>query len=149
MISKAAVVGAGLMGTGIARHMASNNLEVTLLDKNESQLTTAREALSLPGVTTTTDFNVLSSADYVIEAVFEDISVKQEVLADIAKHTSPTCIIATNTSSLLIGDLASAVKHPNYFIGVHYNNPADFNPFVEIIVSNQTNESSIETIYQW
>lgn len=103
MISKAAVVGAGLMGTGIARHMASNNLEVTLLDKNESQLTTAREALSLPGVTTTTDFNVLSSADYVIEAVFEDISVKQEVLADIAKHTSPTCIIATNTSSLLIG----------------------------------------------
>ena len=137
------------MGTGIARHMASNNLEVTLLDKNESQLTTAREALSLPGVTTTTDFNVLSSADYVIEAVFEDISVKQEVLADIAKHTSPTCIIATNTSSLLIGDLASAVKHPNYFIGVHYNNHADFNPIVEIIVSNQTNESSIETIYQW
>ena len=78
------------MGTGIARHMESNNLEVTLLDKNESQLTTAREALSLPGVTTTTDFNVLSSADYVIEAVFEDISVKQEVLADIAKHTRPS-----------------------------------------------------------
>lgn len=147
MIVKAAVVGAGLMGTGIARHMASNNLEVTLLDKDKRQLAKAQKAA--PGVACTTDFKALAAADYVIEAVFEDLIVKREVLAIISNHTSPGCIIATNTSSLLVGDLASAVKHPNYFIGVHYNNPADINPIVEIIASQQSDKSCIQTVYEW
>ncbi|MBT5685961.1 MAG: 3-hydroxyacyl-CoA dehydrogenase family protein [Gammaproteobacteria bacterium] len=149
MINKAAVVGAGLMGSGIARHMASQGVQVTLVDTNEEQLARAARVNDNPDLQYTTDMATINAVDYVIEAVFENLDVKRLVLSQISSAVSPDCLIATNTSSLLIGDLEEAVTGPNRFIGVHYNNPADMNPVVEVIPGGQTETRHTDAILKW
>jgi 3-hydroxybutyryl-CoA dehydrogenase len=149
MINKAAVVGAGLMGSGIARHMASHGIQVTLVDNNEEQLARAARVNENSALQYTSDMTVINAADYVIEAVFEDLDVKRQVLSQISSAVSPDCLIASNTSSLLIGDLEKAVTNPNRFIGVHYNNPADMNPVVEVIPSDHTETHYTDAILKW
>ena len=149
MINKAAVVGAGLMGSGIARHMASQGVQVTLVDTNEEQLARAARVNDNPDLQYTTDMATINAVDYVIEAVFENLDVKRQVLSQISSAVSPDCLIATNTSSLLIGDLEEAVTGPNRFIGVHYNNPADMNPVVEVIPGGQTETRHTDAILKW
>jgi 3-hydroxybutyryl-CoA dehydrogenase len=75
--------------------------------------------------------------------------VKRKVLSQISSAVSPDCLIASNTSSLLIGDLEKAVTNPNRFIGVHYNNPADMNPVVEVIPSDHTETHYTDAILKW
>ena len=140
VINKAAVVGAGLMGSGIARHMASHGVQVTLFDNSEEQLARAAQTNASMDLEYTSDMAAINAVDYVIEAVFEDLEVKRQVLGDISLVVSPDCLIASNTSSLLIGDLEKAVTDPNRFLGVHYNNPADMNPVVEIIPGDHTEQ---------
>ena len=149
MINKAAVVGAGLMGSGIARHMASQGVQVTLVDTHEEQLARAARVNDNPDLQYTTDMATINAVDYVIEAVFENLDVKRLVLSQISSAVSPDCLIATNTSSLLIGDLEEAVTGPNRFIGVHYNNPADMNPVVEVIPGGQTETRHTDAILKW
>ena len=149
MINKAAVVGAGLMGSGIARHMASHGVQVTLVDNNEEQLAQAARVNENPVLQYTTDMTAINAVDYVIEAVFEDLDVKRQVLSQISSAVSPDCLIASNTSSLLIGDLEEAVTGPNRFIGVHYNNPADTNPVVEVIPGDHTETRYTDAILKW
>ena len=149
MINKAAVVGAGLMGSGIARHMASQGVQVTLVDTNEEQLARAARVNDNPDLQYTTDMATINAVDYVIEAVFENLDVKRQVLSHISSAVSPDCLIATNTSSLLIGDLEEAVTGPNRFVGVHYNNPADMNPVVEVIPGGQTETRHTDAILKW
>jgi len=149
MINKAAVVGAGLMGSGIARHMANHGIEVTLVDNNEEQLARSEQINKNPDLLYTTDIAAISTVDYVIEAVFEDLDIKRNVLSQISSTVSPNCLIASNTSSLLIADLEEAVTGPNRFIGVHYNNPADMNPVVEIIPGEHTETRYIDAILKW
>ena len=149
MINKAAVVGAGLMGSGIARHMASQGVQVTLVDTHEEQLARAARVNDNPDLQYTTDMATINAVDYVIEAVFENLDVKRQVLSQISSAVSPDCLIATNTSSLLIGDLEEAVTGPNRFIGVHYNNPADMNPVVEVIPGGQTETRHTDAILKW
>ncbi len=97
MINKAAVVGAGLMGSGIARHMANHGIEVTLVDNNEEQLARAEQMNKKPDLLYTTDIAAISTVDYVIEAVFEDLDIKRNVLSQISSTVSPNCLIASNT----------------------------------------------------
>lgn len=149
IINKAAVAGAGLMGSGIARHMASHGIQVTLFDNNEEQLARAAQANESIDLQYTSDIAAINAVDYVIEAVFEDLDVKRQVLSDISSVVSPDCLIASNTSSLLIGDLEKAVTSPNRFIGVHYNNPADINPIVEIIPGDHTETHYTDAILEW
>jgi 3-hydroxyacyl-CoA dehydrogenase len=149
LINKAAVVGAGLMGSGIARHMASHGIQVTLVDNNEAQLAHAAEANEDRDIQYTSDMTAINAVDYVIEAVFEDLDVKRQVLSDISSAASPHCLIASNTSSLLIGDLEKAVTNPNRFIGVHYNNPADINPIVEIVPGDHTETRYTDAVLEW
>jgi len=149
MINKAAVVGAGLMGSGIARHMANHGMEVTLVDNNEEQLARAEQINKNPDLLYTTDIAAISTVDYVIEAVFEDLDIKRNVLSQISSTVSPNCLIASNTSSLLIADLEEAVTGPNRFTGVHYNNPADMNPVVEIIPGEHTETRYTDAILKW
>ena len=149
MINKAAVVGAGLMGSGIARHMANHGIEVTLVDNNEEQLARAEQINKNPDLLYTTDIAAISTVDYVIEAVFEDLDIKRNVLSQISSTVSPNCLIASNTSSLLIADLEEAVTGPNRFTGVHYNNPADMNPVVEIIPGEHTETRYTDAILKW
>ena len=147
--NKAAVVGAGLMGSGIARHMASHGVQVTLVDNDEEQLAQAARVNNNPDLQYTTDMTAINAVDYVIEAVFEDLVVKRQVLSQISSAVSPDCLIASNTSSLLIGDLEEAVTRPNRFIGVHYNNPADMNPIVEVIPGNHTETPYTDAMLEW
>ena len=149
MINKAAVVGAGLMGSGIARHMASHSIQVTLVDNNKEQLARAARVNENSDLQYTSDMTAINGVDYVIEAVFEDLDVKCQVLSQISSAVSPECLIASNTSSLLIGDLEKAVTNPNRFIGVHYNNPADMNPVVEVIPSDHTETHYTDAILKW
>jgi 3-hydroxybutyryl-CoA dehydrogenase len=149
MINRAAVVGAGLMGSGIARHMASHGIQVTLVDNNEEQLARAARVNENPDLQYTSDMTTISAVDYVIEAVFEDLDVKRQVLSQISSAVSPDCLIASNTSSLLIGDLEKAVTNPDRFIGVHYNNPADMNPVVEVIPGDHTETRYTDAILKW
>ena len=149
MINKAAVVGAGLMGSGIARHMASYDVQVTLVDNSEEQLARAAQVNDNPDLQYTTDMTAINAVDYVIEAVFENLDVKRQVLSQISSAVSPDCLIASNTSSLLIKDLERAVSGPNRFIGVHYNNPADMNPVVEVIPGNHTETRYTDAILRW
>ena len=78
MINKAAVVGAGLMGSGIARHMASHSIQVTLVDNNEEQLARAARVNENSDLQYTSDMTAINGVDYVIEAVFEDLDVKTQ-----------------------------------------------------------------------
>lgn len=149
MINRAAVIGAGLMGTGIARHLASQGADVIVVDSASEQLEAARANPENQPLSFTANLADISDRDFVIEAVFEDLSVKQDVLAQISEVVSSECVIASNTSSLLIRDMSGAVTSPNRFIGVHYNNPADFNPVVEIIASAQSDESIASAIHHW
>ncbi len=149
IINSAAVVGAGLMGSGIARHMASHGIQVTLVDNSEEQLARAALANENQNLQYTSDMTAINTVDYAIEAVFEDLEVKQQVLSEISSAVSAECLIASNTSSLLIGDLEKTVTNPNRFIGVHYNNPADMNPIVEIIPGDHTETRYTDAILKW
>jgi 3-hydroxybutyryl-CoA dehydrogenase len=129
--------------------MANHGIQVTLVDNNEEQLARAEQVHKNSGLLYTTDMTAINAVDYVIEAVFEDLGIKRGVLSQISSTVSPDCLIASNTSSLLIGDLEEAVTRPNRFIGVHYNNPADMNPVVEVIPGNHTDTRYTDTILKW
>ncbi|MBO6658548.1 MAG: 3-hydroxyacyl-CoA dehydrogenase family protein [Pseudomonadales bacterium] len=149
MISKAAVVGAGLMGTGIARHLSSQHIDVLVIDASLEQLEKARGMEENKDLSFSKELKAISDRDFVIEAVFEDLDVKLDVLKAISHIVGEDCIVASNTSSLLIKDLAQSIESPNRFIGVHYNNPADMNPVVEIIASELSDISIAEGVHQW
>ncbi len=149
MLSKAAVIGAGLMGTGIARHLAQQGVDVLVVDASRDQLDRAGSAKGNEALGFTEDFSRLNDRDFVIEAVFEDLAVKHQVLKQISDVVSERCIIASNTSSLLISDLSSAVSGKHRFVGVHYNNPADMNPVVEIVATEHSDGQLVSSIHQW
>ncbi|MFT7219955.1 MAG: 3-hydroxybutyryl-CoA dehydrogenase [Candidatus Azotimanducaceae bacterium] len=149
MLNKTAVVGAGLMGTGIAKHLANAGSNVTLIDTNDAQLNSAKQHLEGLSLSLSTSLDVITDCDFVIEAVFEDLEVKRNVLSQISDVVDQNCIVASNTSSLLVEDLAVALTKTERFIGVHYNNPADFNPIVEIVPCAGTKESLAPQLANW
>lgn len=144
-IQRAAVIGAGVMGAGIARHLASSGCETVVVDSSPEQLERAA-ADSPAAITFTTDLTATSDSEFVIEAVVEDLDVKRGLLADLKTIVSADVVLATNTSSLLVSDIASGLEHSSRFLGVHYNNPADFNPIVEIIPSALTNPAIADRV---
>jgi 3-hydroxyacyl-CoA dehydrogenase len=137
------------MGAGIARHLAAHVDRVLLLDVNQSQLDRARDETDNPAIEFSSDFSILAETDYVIEAVYEDLAVKLDVLRRISASVSDATVIATNTSSLLVQDLSAGVTLPSRFLGVHYNNPADMNPVVEIIAGPETTRSLADQVCDW
>lgn len=161
-ISKVGVVGAGIMGSGIAQVCAVAGLEVVLVDINEQALergrasiasslarlagkgkiTAANEAATLARVQGALDPSGLIEADLVIEAATENESVKIGLLRKIDSVLSPSVIIATNTSSLSITKLAAATSRPDRFIGMHFFNPVPLMGLVEIIRGIQTTEET-------
>lgn len=137
------------MGSGIARHMVSFGADVILLDKEQMQLDRVSNLFQGLSVSLTTNLDALIDREFVIEAVFEDVHIKRDVLKEISSRVSSNSIIATNTSSLLISDLSVSVAEQNRFIGVHYNNPPDFNPIVEIIPSTETTKPIVSSVHDW
>jgi 3-hydroxyacyl-CoA dehydrogenase / enoyl-CoA hydratase / 3-hydroxybutyryl-CoA epimerase len=142
------VVGAGQMGSGIAATAVSRRLEVRLRDISDEKLVDAHtyleKVMSRGGddkarktatsrLRTTTGWDGFADCDAVIEAVFELPELKLATLSTVCDTVSPTALVATNTSAIPIHSLASAVTHPERFLGTHFFSPVDRMPFVEIV----------------
>ena len=148
MIESAGVIGAGVMGKGIARHLSNAGCKVALIDSDPVHLANAEAELGDTEITLSDELQDCQSADFVIEAIIEELAIKQNLLATLSR-LSEASIIASNTSSLLIRDLAINVTVPSRFLGVHYNNPADFNPIVEVIPTDYTHPEITVHIQDW
>ena len=90
---------------------------------------------------------VFTDADFVIEAVFEEMSVKKSVFADVEKAVSPECVLATNTSSLSISEMAADLEHPERVVGFHFFNPVAVMPLLEIVKGEQTDDATLATAF--
>jgi enoyl-CoA hydratase/3-hydroxyacyl-CoA dehydrogenase len=164
-ISKIGVVGAGTMGHGIAELFALYGYKVILSDISKEALKNALDKIrwsldkigskrGVPGladmvlanIESTTDLKHLaSSSDYIIEAVTENIRVKKEVFKTLDKHSNKECILASNTSSIPISELAEGLKNPGRVIGLHFSNPPILIPAVEIVLSRYTGKHALDT----
>ncbi|WP_206791600.1 3-hydroxyacyl-CoA dehydrogenase NAD-binding domain-containing protein [Amycolatopsis sp. MtRt-6] len=98
-------------------------------------------------VTGSLDKAAFSDADFVIEAVFEELGVKQQVFAELEQHVKPEAILATNTSSLSITAMASKLQHPERVVGFHFFNPVAVLPLLEIVRGEQTDDASLATAF--
>jgi 3-hydroxybutyryl-CoA dehydrogenase len=130
------IVGAGVMGRGIARVFADAGMAVTLTDLRPVDF-------AHPGVTTATGLPSASPA-LVIEAVFEDAATKKSVYADVEAAYAGAPVLATNTSGLPLEDLADSLAHPHRFLGMHFFMPADVFPMVEVVRAPHTDEAALD-----
>jgi 3-hydroxyacyl-CoA dehydrogenase/enoyl-CoA hydratase/3-hydroxybutyryl-CoA epimerase len=157
-VSVLGVIGAGMMGAGIAYVAANAGISVVLIDADQGaadrgraqcaalldkgiarrKVTPAHKAEVLGRIVATTEYSALASCDLVIEAVFEDPKIKAEVIAKVQAVVGADCILATNTSTLPITDLARAAQRSDQFIGIHFFSPVDKMMLVEIIRGPQT-----------
>ncbi|HET7788271.1 MAG TPA: fatty acid oxidation complex subunit alpha FadJ [Myxococcales bacterium] len=164
-VEKVAMLGAGLMGAGIAYVTADAGIPVRLKDKDDAALgrglrqiagildeRVKRKRLSfrereekLARVTGTTDYSGMKRADVIIEAVFEDIKVKHAVLAEVERE-APDAIFASNTSSLPIGRIAEAAQRPEKVVGMHFFSPVNKMPLLEVIRAAKTSAETVATV---
>ncbi len=162
-VKRMAIIGAGTMGTGIARVAAEAGIQVTLIDTGQAVLNQSCRALQrslrravetdeltqsqADGVTErivcSTSWDAVSEADWICEAVFEDTSTKRDVLSRVGEKAPHHAIISTNTSTLRVGDLADATGRPQRFIGLHFFNPPAEMELVEIVPSDQTGKTIV------
>jgi len=162
-VKKVGVLGAGMMGAGIAYVSAIAGIEVVLLDSSieaaekgkaystgildkgmkRGKVTEEKKATVLGQIKTTTDYADLAGCDLIVEAVFEDPSVKAEVTAKAEAVIPDTAIFASNTSTLPITSLAQASTRPEQFIGIHFFSPVDKMLLVEIIKGAQTGDRAV------
>ena len=160
---KVSVIGAGTMGAGIAQIAATNGHKVCLYDSFEGAIETAETKLKkildrlvekeritqqdneaiLGRINFTKDIKDVSASGLVIEAIIENLEIKQKVFTEIESLVDEECIIASNTSSLSIASIASALKKAKRVVGIHFFNPAPLMPLVEIIPAVQTSESTL------
>jgi 3-hydroxyacyl-CoA dehydrogenase / enoyl-CoA hydratase / 3-hydroxybutyryl-CoA epimerase len=162
-VRKLGILGAGMMGAGIAYVSARAGIEVVLLDVSREQAdagkdysrkllkkaverkkTTSDDAgIVLDRITTTSAYEDLQGCDLVIEAVFEDRKIKADVTAKAEAQLADSAVFASNTSTLPITGLAKASTRPEQFIGIHFFSPVDKMPLVEVIVGERTDEQAI------
>jgi 3-hydroxyacyl-CoA dehydrogenase/enoyl-CoA hydratase/3-hydroxybutyryl-CoA epimerase len=144
--TRVAVLGAGMMGAGIAYACARAGLDVVVKDVS---LEAARRAVAsgdpavLARITPTASLDDLAGADVVIEAVFEDPALKKEVFASVLPVVAPDALLASNTSTLPITGLAAGVDRPADFIGMHFFSPVAKMPLLEIVAGEQTGDAAV------
>ncbi len=166
-ISNAAVLGAGAMGAGIALLMAQKGIWTRLKDikpeflakgianarrwvKSDVQrkkVTPLQASDTLDRLRATTDFSGFKQTDLVIEAIVESLPIKQQVFRELAEATSPATVLATNTSSLLVTEIADGVPYPERIVGLHFFNPPLQMPLVEVIRTDRTSLSALATAF--
>ncbi len=158
MSNTVGIIGAGAMGSGIAQVAAQAGWEVVLIDTQQESLTKSRDKLlkilnrlvekgRLTDMDTkaifgrihyATDQNALTDCNLIIEAIVENLDIKKKVLTGIEALVGPNTIIATNTSSLSVTEIASAMQRPDQVCGIHFFNPAPLMKLVEIVPAVQT-----------
>jgi 3-hydroxyacyl-CoA dehydrogenase/enoyl-CoA hydratase/3-hydroxybutyryl-CoA epimerase/enoyl-CoA isomerase len=164
-VQQSAVVGAGIMGGGIAYASALAGTPILMKDIAERQLARGIEEvdqllarqvsagrLTVEGaqsvrsrITSQLDYIGFGQVDLVIEAVVENLAVKHAVLAEMEKSVAADAIVATNTSSLRVDDLAAPLARPEQFVGLHFFNPVPAMPLVEIIQGSRTSDAAVAT----
>ena len=162
-VRRLGVIGAGMMGAGIAYVSANAGIDVVLIDAAQDaadrgkahsadlldkgikrgKVTPAKKDEVLGRILATTEYAALAGCDLIVEAVFEDPRVKAEVTAKVDAATGPDCVFATNTSTLPISGLAKASARPDQFIGIHFFSPVDKMNLVEIIKGRQTGDRAV------
>ena len=165
-IRSSSVLGAGLMGGGIAWLLSQAGIQVRLKDINWGALTKGYAAaakiydklvkikkltggqatLAMHLITGTTEYAGFSKADIVIEAIIEDLDIKKKTFLELESVIRPDTLIASNTSSLSITEMASGLTHPERFIGMHFFSPVNKMPLVEVIPGEKTSDETIASV---
>lgn len=168
-IRKVGILGSGIMGSGIAEVVASSgasvvlrsrsshaademvrNLEVSLAKQVTKEKRTREEADALLSrISTTTDLSQLADCDLVIESVVEDLNVKREVFKELDAEIQPRAILATNTSTLSVLEIASVTNRPDRVCGVHFFNPAPTMSLVEIVRPLSASDETIDAVTEF
>lgn len=163
------VLGAGVMGGGIAYLFSDNHVEVRLKDINHQaiglgldasrklyerklkrrRLTKMELKRKMAYITGTLDYQGFGRSELIVEAIVENMDIKKQVIAELSKHVNDECIVASNTSSLSITEMATAYKKPENFIGMHFFNPVHRMPLVEIIRGKKTSDTAVAAIYSF
>jgi len=165
-IQKVAVVGTGLMGHGIAQAFAQERFQVNLTDTSESALAVVKDRIRSNLVTfvegelisqneaeeilarihvSTNLGQAMREADFVTEAIFEDLEAKQSIFEEMDKYCSPDTILASNTSSFRMTDISSRMRNPERAIITHWFNPPHLVPLVEVVLGRNTSEETYQT----
>ncbi|MDT8316843.1 MAG: 3-hydroxyacyl-CoA dehydrogenase NAD-binding domain-containing protein [bacterium] len=165
-INSAAVLGAGVMGGGIAQLFADKEIPVRMKDINKDALSRGLSAaakvfknklkrrtidrremgLKMGNISTTLDYSGFGKVDVVVEAVLEKIEVKQAVFAECERHVKDETILASNTSSLSVTEIGSTLKKPERFAGMHFFNPVHMMPLVEVIRGKKSSDEATSAI---
>jgi 3-hydroxyacyl-CoA dehydrogenase len=164
-VNKAVVIGAGTMGGGIAMSFANFGIPVWIIDQDQEsldrglarirenyQITVSRGSLAademekrLARIHGTTDWSALAEGDVVIEAVFEELDLKQRIFRMIDEKARPGALLATNTSTLDVNKIAAATSRPQDVIGMHFFSPANVMRLLEIVRASKTSFQAIAT----
>lgn len=167
-VRRAAVVGAGVMGGGIAQLMAYNGVDVRLKDIQDEALASGlrhagslfdkaaqrrkmekREAeQGMRRISATLDYSGFGTVDLVVEAVVERMDVKKSVLRETEAEVPDRCVLTSNTSSLSITDMATSLRRPDRFAGMHFFNPVHRMPLVEVVRGERSSDESVATVFQ-
>lgn len=167
-VSRMALVGAGVMGGGIAELASRSGIEVRLRDVSPASVTRALQTArtladdrlrrrgpaagrererdgQLARIQPTLDLSGLGRADFVVEAVVEDLDIKRRVFAELEVRVNPAAVMATNTSSLSVSTLAEGLERPERFCGLHFFNPVHRMPLVEVVRGRRTSNVALVT----
>ncbi|MEU6474752.1 3-hydroxyacyl-CoA dehydrogenase NAD-binding domain-containing protein [Streptomyces massasporeus] len=159
------VVGAGVMGVGVAQNLAQSGHQVILVDVSQEVLETAKRELRtslrafalfnraaavdpaavIEKIEFTTDYELLAKADFVVENVTEDWSIKEQVYQRLDRICRPEVRFAVNTSAISITRVGSVTSRPHNIVGMHFMNPVPMKPMVEVIRGHHTTEDTIDT----
>jgi enoyl-CoA hydratase/3-hydroxyacyl-CoA dehydrogenase len=166
-INKILVIGAGTMGAGVTQCAAQSGYQVTMMDTTDEfvqrgmdkinktlqkgiekgKVTEEKAEKVRSLISTTTDYTeAAKDADLVIEAVFEEMSIKEEIFKNLDNLCKPEAIISSNTSSLSITDLAKFTNRPDKVAGLHFFNPAAINKLIEVVAGKETSKEIIDTL---
>lgn len=165
-ILKVVIIGAGVMGQGIAQTVASSGLEVLIVELNNKSLKEAKNSLSeyidneikrwamtnsekkviLNRITWETNFEHINDGDLIVEAVKEDFELKLKIFKEIDKRAKADCIFISNTSTLSLTKLAEATSRPDKVIGLHFLTPVPKIPVVEVVKGLHTSKDTVEKV---
>lgn len=168
-IKHAGVLGAGVMGGGIAQLFAAKDVRVRMKDISWEAIAKGYQAAqkifrklverkrmkqfefdnAMARIEGTTTYAGFQNMDLVVEAVVENLDVKKAVFTELEKNVSPKTILATNTSSLSVSQIAEAAKDPSRVVGMHFFNPVDKMPLVEVIRGKDTSDEAVATVFQF
>ncbi len=165
-VKNAALLGAGVMGGGIAWLFANHNINIRIKDiaqsaialgynqivkifnqlKKIKKITAEQAEIKIGNVSASLDFTGFDKVDFVIEAIVENMAVKKRILAEVETKISKQTIIASNTSSLSISEMAHALENPERFAGMHFFNPVNRMPLVEVIRGSRTSDQTVAAV---